>query len=168
MEGKGASLPRWSGDRLAGVLGEAQQAPGPVGGNVADGVPEALAGPPEPSPWYGQLQDPDRLDAAAVALDPVQGRPAGLVGRVQADHFAGVKLGGIRDLEQGRNKPTWETVLALASALGVECTAFTTPPAEGEPQEPGRPPKAKEEDAEPACKRPRGHPRKDAGNQSGP
>src|SRR5262245_27420959 len=56
---------------------------------------------------------------------------------------AGLKEGGIRDLEQGRRKPTWETVLALSQALGVDCTAFTTPPS-----------------AEAAASRPRGRPRK--------
>lgn len=54
---------------------------------------------------------------------------------------AGIKVGAIRDLEQGRNGPTWETVLALAAALGVTCEAFTQEPtAEAtEPRRPGRP-----------------------------
>jgi transcriptional regulator with XRE-family HTH domain len=56
-----------------------------------------------------------------------------------------MKEGGIRDLEQGRRKPSWETVLALAKALGVDCTAFTIEPA-----------------AEAAAPRSRGRPRKDA------
>jgi transcriptional regulator with XRE-family HTH domain len=55
---------------------------------------------------------------------------------------AGMKLGGIRDLEQGRNKPSWETVLALCQALGVPCDAFTQEPAEQSPAKPGRPRKA--------------------------
>jgi transcriptional regulator with XRE-family HTH domain len=40
----------------------------------------------------------------------------------------GLSLGGVRDLEQGRNQPSWETVLALAAALGVDCRAFTVAP----------------------------------------
>jgi transcriptional regulator with XRE-family HTH domain len=52
---------------------------------------------------------------------------------------AGLKLGGIRDLEQSRRSPSWETVLALAAALGVECTAFTEAPATTEKPGRGRP-----------------------------
>lgn len=42
---------------------------------------------------------------------------------------------GIRDLEQGRRRPIWETVLALSAALGVDCTAFTVPPTAAAPAE---------------------------------
>jgi transcriptional regulator with XRE-family HTH domain len=78
---------------------------------------------------------------------------AGLSRQEVADK-AGMKLGGVRDLEQGRRSPTWETVLAISQALGVECTAFTTPPAELPPPSPGRPRKATEGGA-----RPRSQPR---------
>jgi transcriptional regulator with XRE-family HTH domain len=61
----------------------------------------------------------------------------------QLAEASGLKEGGIRDLEQGRRGPSWETVLALAKALSVDCLAFTTPPA-----------------AEAAAPRPRGRPRK--------
>ena len=61
-----------------------------------------------------------------------------------------MKEAGIRDLEQGRRKPSWETVLALVKALGVDCAAFTTEP-----------------EAEPASARPRGRPRKDTTAHSG-
>jgi transcriptional regulator with XRE-family HTH domain len=71
---------------------------------------------------------------------------------------AGMKLAGIRNLEQGRRSPGWETVLALADALGVSCEAFTQAPAERQPPRRGRPPKPAAED--PAPKRPRGRPRK--------
>jgi transcriptional regulator with XRE-family HTH domain len=60
---------------------------------------------------------------------------------------AGMKLGGVRNLEQGRRSPAWETVLALAQALGVDCTAFTKEPAAREPK-PGRPRKAEPDQAE--------------------
>jgi transcriptional regulator with XRE-family HTH domain len=62
--------------------------------------------------------------------------------RQQLADAAGMKVGGIRDLEQGLRRPSWETVLAISQALGVDCTAFTQPPAEREPQGPGRPRKA--------------------------
>jgi transcriptional regulator with XRE-family HTH domain len=57
---------------------------------------------------------------------------------------AGLSEGGVRDLEQGRRKPSWETVLALASALGVSCDAFATQPAAeaSAPRKRGRPQKA--------------------------
>jgi transcriptional regulator with XRE-family HTH domain len=58
---------------------------------------------------------------------------------------AGMKVGGVRDLEQGVNKPSWASVLALGKALGVSCTAFLEPPAPRPPARPGRPPKPKAE-----------------------
>jgi transcriptional regulator with XRE-family HTH domain len=46
---------------------------------------------------------------------------------------AGLNLFTIAKLEQGKRDPTWETVQALAEALGVSCEEFVTrPPAEGE------------------------------------
>jgi transcriptional regulator with XRE-family HTH domain len=54
---------------------------------------------------------------------------------------AGLAVGVVRKLERRENKPTWETALALADALGVSCEAFTQPPAERPPARPGRPPK---------------------------
>jgi transcriptional regulator with XRE-family HTH domain len=55
---------------------------------------------------------------------------------------AGLKLGGIRDLEQGRRSPTWETVVALCKALGVTADAFLQEPQERLAAGPGRPRKA--------------------------
>lgn len=60
---------------------------------------------------------------------------------------AGVALRTVSSLEQGLYDATFPTVLALAAALGVDCTAFTQPPAEREPAGPGRPRKP---EAEPA------------------
>ena len=37
---------------------------------------------------------------------------------------AGMNMFSIAKLEQGRREPSWATVLALAAALGVDCTAF--------------------------------------------
>jgi transcriptional regulator with XRE-family HTH domain len=56
---------------------------------------------------------------------------------------AGMKLNGIRDIEQGINKPSWETVIALCKALGVKCDEFMRPPSPGShPIAVGRPRKA--------------------------
>jgi transcriptional regulator with XRE-family HTH domain len=65
---------------------------------------------------------------------------AGLSQQELADK-AGIKLGAVRDLEQGRNGPTWETVLHLCAALGVSCEAFTHEPQPAPPPERGRPKK---------------------------
>lgn len=56
---------------------------------------------------------------------------------------AGLSEGGIRDLEQGHRRPSWETVLALTAALGVDCHAFTQEPTADKPGR-GRPKKAAE------------------------
>jgi transcriptional regulator with XRE-family HTH domain len=63
---------------------------------------------------------------------------AGLSQKGLADK-AGLALSAIGHLEQGLRKPTWETVLALANALGVSCEAFTTPASTDEPAPRGRP-----------------------------
>ena len=68
---------------------------------------------------------------------------------------AGLAVGIVRKLEQRENKPTWETALALADALGVSCEAFTRPPAESPPARPGRPRKAPEEAEQPDQQRKR-------------
>src|SRR5262245_61857253 len=77
---------------------------------------------------------------------------AGLTQQELADK-ARMSVGGIRDLEQGRWLPSWETVLALCAALAVRCDAFTSPPANREPPGRGRPAKPPNE---PAPKRTRG------------
>ncbi len=59
---------------------------------------------------------------------------------------AGLKIGGVRDLEQGRVKPTWETVLALCVPLEVTPDAFIQEPGTiSEPKKRGRPPGKKKE-----------------------
>ena len=58
---------------------------------------------------------------------------------------AGVSYGAVRDIEQGKSKsPTWDTVLALAAALGVDCAAFNAAgddekAEDATPRKPGRP-----------------------------
>lgn len=74
---------------------------------------------------------------------------AGLSRKELAERAGMKSEAGIRDLEQGRRSPSWETVLALAAALGVDCTAFTQEPSSeaAEPRKPGRPRKQEEEEA---------------------
>jgi transcriptional regulator with XRE-family HTH domain len=74
---------------------------------------------------------------------------------------------GIRDLEQGRRRPGWETVVALCKALGVSCDAFLQEPTGQHKTRAGRPrktdgaageaaPKRQPEDMPPAQSKPRG------------
>src|SRR5438309_2178806 len=74
---------------------------------------------------------------------------------------AGLTREGIAQLETGRRKPAWESVLTLCKALGVDCTAFTAAPSTQERPGPGRPAKAKAEATEPKRKKLRGRPRKE-------
>ena len=62
---------------------------------------------------------------------------------------------GIAQLERGRCTPSWDSVLAICSALGVSCEAFRQAPADAPKKGPGRPPKqppAKEPAPPPAKK----------------
>jgi transcriptional regulator with XRE-family HTH domain len=68
---------------------------------------------------------------------------------------AGITPDAIVKLESGNRKPGWETVIDLADALGVECTAFLQEPATGQP-------------ADGAFGRPRGRPRKKQPEQVAP
>jgi transcriptional regulator with XRE-family HTH domain len=53
---------------------------------------------------------------------------------------AGMHRQTIAQLETGVRKPTWESVQALAKALGVDCTAFQT---DDQPEAAAPPPPAK-------------------------
>lgn len=58
-----------------------------------------------------------------------------------ADGITKLERGGSTD--DGGRRPSWDTVLALAAALGVTCEEFTKAPTTDIPaQGPGRPPKA--------------------------
>jgi XRE family transcriptional regulator, regulator of sulfur utilization len=57
----------------------------------------------------------DRLKALRAAADLSQAELA---------RRSGMHLMGISKLETGNRQPTWETVQALADALGVEVAAF--------------------------------------------
>src|SRR5262249_28160374 len=61
--------------------------------------------------------------------------------REQLAEVAGLKAGGIRDIEQGRRCPGWDTVLAIWRALAVTPDAFIQAPAPRLRRGPGRPPK---------------------------
>src|ERR1700722_1716713 len=72
-------------------------------------------------------------------------RSAAGLSRQQLADQAGMKLGGIRDLEQGVRSPSWETVLAICQAPGAGCDSLPQPPAENlPPAASGRPKKAAE------------------------
>src|SRR5271165_3272181 len=58
---------------------------------------------------------------------------------------AGLSEGGIRDLEQGHRRPSWETVLALCDGLDVDPNAFAQAPVPAQKPKRGRPPKAASE-----------------------
>ncbi len=77
---------------------------------------------------------------------------AGLSRQELADK-AGLKLGGIRNLEQGVRLPAWDTVLALCQALGVDCSAFTQEPGDLPAAGPGRPRKPDATETAPAKRR---------------
>lgn len=61
---------------------------------------------------------------------------------------AGLTRDGVAQLETGRRKPGWDTVVAICQALGVPCDAFLQAPATSPPAGPGRPRKAVGGDAE--------------------
>jgi transcriptional regulator with XRE-family HTH domain len=67
---------------------------------------------------------------------------AGLTQRALAER-AGVSQRGLAQWEIGRREPGWRSVLALAGALGVDCTAFARPPGKLPPPKRGRPPKGR-------------------------
>jgi len=80
----------------------------------------------------------------------------------QLAELVGVKRDAVARWEADVREPGWSNVVALANALGVDCTAFLQAPAEQREPRKGRPPKpAPEPESEPAPKRPRGRPRKE-------
>jgi transcriptional regulator with XRE-family HTH domain len=89
-------------------------------------------------------------------------RESASITREELAKQSGVSTRAITQWERDEREPGWTNVLALAKALGVDCTAFTRPPAEREPAKPGRPPKVKVE-APPAEKKKRGRPEKGNG-----
>jgi hypothetical protein len=71
-------------------------------------------------------------------------------------------LGGVNKLEQGVNKPSWESVVAWGEALGVRCLAYLAEPTGTPVPKRGLPPKATvERPSGKEPKRPRGRPREE-------
>jgi transcriptional regulator with XRE-family HTH domain len=66
---------------------------------------------------------------------------AGLTQQQLADK-AGLHRVQIARLETGRQGPSWETVLAICTVLGVSCEEFRTAPADTPKKSAGRPRKA--------------------------
>ncbi len=60
-------------------------------------------------------------------------REAASLTQQQLAEKAGLNQFGIAKLEQGVRSPAWETVQALARALGVSCSAFETDAGQAEP-----------------------------------
>ena len=86
-------------------------------------------------------------------------REAAGLGRKELAEKAGMKEGGVRDIEQGLRMPKFDNVVSLANALGVDCTAFTQEPQPTEKAGPGRPKKEAEPEPD-KPKRGRGRPKK--------
>jgi len=73
----------------------------------------------------------------------------------------GMTRDGVAQIETGRNSPSWDTVVILCKALGVDCTEFAKPPVVVESPGPGRPRKEAVTDAgKPAAEKKRGPKRK--------
>jgi transcriptional regulator with XRE-family HTH domain len=67
-------------------------------------------------------------------------REAAGLSRSALGEKCGLTLDGIAQLESGRRRPMWESVLALAKALGVTCEAFQRPPGASQEKAAPRPP----------------------------
>jgi transcriptional regulator with XRE-family HTH domain len=67
---------------------------------------------------------------------------AGMTQR-QLGEAAGVGQRSVSHWEQGLRGPSWENVVALADALGVDCRSFLKKPADVKPAGRGRPRKEK-------------------------
>jgi transcriptional regulator with XRE-family HTH domain len=72
-------------------------------------------------------------------------REAAAMTQQQLADKAGMHRFGIAKLEQGVRQPSWDTVQALAAALGVDCTAFAAAQPVAQAAKPGRPRKAEPE-----------------------
>jgi len=82
------------------------------------------------------------MDAQAFGARLRELREGAGLTQQQLAEAIGSTVRNISRLETGAQEATWPTVLKLCQALGVECTAFTQPPADPEPSGRGRPRKA--------------------------
>jgi transcriptional regulator with XRE-family HTH domain len=71
---------------------------------------------------------------------------------------SGISIRSLEKWEQSVREPSWGYLQLLCRALGVDCTAFTVPPASQDKPGRGRPAKAKPEAPEAKPKRPRRRP----------
>jgi transcriptional regulator with XRE-family HTH domain len=69
----------------------------------------------------------DDADLPAFARRLKALRAAAKMTQKELAERTGMHLGGIFKLEQGVNRPSWDTVQLLARALGVSCEAFIDP-----------------------------------------
>jgi|SRR5581483_1503084 len=69
-------------------------------------------------------------------------------GKTQAElaEQAGLTKDAVSRLERGQRSPTWGTVVALATALGISTEEFRQPPTGAAPKGRGRPPKKENAD----------------------
>ena len=66
--------------------------------------------------------------AKTFAARLIAAREAKGLSRNELARIADLTRQTMSNLERGIGKPTWETVQALARALGVSCEEFVTPP----------------------------------------
>jgi transcriptional regulator with XRE-family HTH domain len=82
-----------------------------------------------------------RMEASTFGPRLKELREAKGLTQKQLAEMTGLSTGGVAHLEQGLHEPTWPVVCAMAEALGVDCTAFTVPPATTAKAKRGRRPK---------------------------
>jgi len=95
------------------------------------------------------------MDAGIFAARMKELRRAAGLTQPELASKTGLSKSYVADLEQGRYEPSWSTVLAMATALGVKCDAFTEPPASSEPQGRGRPSSKSTDDSKPESGKPK-------------
>ncbi len=79
------------------------------------------------------------MDIALVGLKLKELREQAGLTQAQLAERADVAQRTISHIEQGRNKPTFETITKLAEALDVDCREFLKPPISKELPPRGRP-----------------------------
>jgi transcriptional regulator with XRE-family HTH domain len=93
--------------------------------------------------------EPSREATSFAARLKMLREGAGLT-QAQLAERAGLHLGAVFKLEQGRREPSWATVQALCDALGVSCEKFRTDGETGGKRPPPAGPTPKTGDATPS------------------
>lgn len=80
------------------------------------------------------------MDSSSFGIKLKELRTAAGLTQAALAEKAGVSKGGIANIEQGIREPVWSTIVALAAALGVDCSAFqqSPPTAETEVKKPAK------------------------------